>query len=56
VALASCLINDPDGPLYRTRAGCEVSQLARAATAALTRRGSWPSRPRTPGRSGFPVP
>jgi hypothetical protein len=38
VALAACLINDPDGPLYRSHDGWAISQLARAATAALMAR------------------
>jgi hypothetical protein len=34
-ALAACLLNDPNGPLYRPRAGSSIADLANAATAAL---------------------
>jgi hypothetical protein len=35
-ALAACLLNDPDGPLYQPRADDTIAHLARAATAALS--------------------
>jgi hypothetical protein len=35
VALAACLINDPDGPLYH-QTGADIAQLADVATASLT--------------------
>ena len=37
VALAACLINDPDGPLYR-QTGADIAQLAESATMTLTGR------------------
>jgi hypothetical protein len=36
MALAACLINDPDGPLYRRRADLQIAELAALATAALS--------------------
>jgi hypothetical protein len=35
LALASCLVNDSQGPLYRSCAGGDVAQLADNATGAL---------------------
>jgi hypothetical protein len=35
VALAACLINDPDSPLYR-QTGADIAQVAESATTALT--------------------
>jgi hypothetical protein len=34
-ALAACLLNDPNGPLYRARAGGSIADLANAATAVI---------------------
>jgi hypothetical protein len=36
IALAACLINDPNGPLYHAWAGADIAQLADRATDALT--------------------
>jgi hypothetical protein len=35
-ALAACLLNDPDGPLYRPATGGTIARLADAATSALS--------------------